>query len=786
MTATFYECHPEDGCEGKYRYDSLDSFRKHRSQKHKLPQFVNVHDVCEGENHNDDDDNTSDSAFTCNNELPLVEVNNVPETQSFEELLTHDLLCIFSDLYTLTDVNRKRVRDVIQIFSDRFLQGKAFKYLQKSISETLCHENLNQYMSDFSNSLQTYSTESRQFQFLSSKGKFTEPVSYKIGERKDYKIVNGQQTAVSVDLKATFIPLRETLKNFFEVDDIFSRTLFYMDQLMENQSNSSSQVITNFIQGEYWKEIRSNYSSEKIVLPLIIYFDEFEVDNALGSHAGLNKIGGVYCSVPCLPIEFQSKLENIFLVILFNVLDRKSTEDIFLFTKLIEELNFLSSTGITICTKNGDFIVFFQMVLLIGDNLGMHSLMGFVESFSSNFPCRFCMIQKSELRNVFHEKDCILRTIDVYNECLRINDLSQTGIKRTCVFNSVLNFHIMLAPCVDIMHDILEGVADYDLGFILNHYIYILKYFTLDHLNQRLQAYAFDSNDMRSKPPTFTNKLSKEKISLSSSETACLIQNISLMIGDFVPKNDKFWPCITMLRNIMNVTFSTQFQVEVPDFLQTLITEYLTKLTELGLSLRPKHHYMLHYSRIMRLMGPLGKLSSMRYESKHRINKIIANATTSRLNICKTIAIKNQLKFCQRLLNNDGNSDIFECGPIDSESLQKVYGRIEKVCLVKYIKFLGHEIKPNKNVLIRPSENYLEMLLVENIMIRELHKVVLSCKPLKYNFDPHLDAFEIESNVCADDGDEERETLDVYNLYECMLTYKVFWNEKTYVLKKFV
>ncbi len=184
-------------------------------------------------------------------------------------------------------------------------------------------------------------------------------------------------------------------------------------------------------------------------------------------------------------------------------------------------------------------------------------------------------------------------------------------------------------------------------------------------------------------------------------------------------------------------------------------------------------------------MGPLGKLSSMRCESKHRINKIIANATTSRLNICKTIAIKNQLKFCQRLLNNDGNSDFFEFGPIDSESLQKVYGRIEKKCLVKYIKFLGHETKPNENVL-RPNENYLEMLLKENIMIRELHSVVLSCKPPKYNFDPHLDAFEIESNVCADDGDEEREMLDVYNLYECMLTYKVFWNEKTYVLKKFV
>ena len=36
-----------------------------------------------------------------------------------------------------------------------------------------------------------------------------------------------------------------------------------------------------------------------------------------------------------------------------------------------------------------------------GDNLGMHGLFGFTESFVANHPCRFCLIhrQRSDERN---------------------------------------------------------------------------------------------------------------------------------------------------------------------------------------------------------------------------------------------------------------------------------------------------------------------------------------------------------------------------------------------------
>lgn len=78
-----------------------------------------------------------------------------------------------------------------------------------------------------------------------------------------------------------------------------------------------------------------------VVLPLFLYFDDFRTDNALGSHAGKNKIGGTYISTPCYPPEFQSSLSSIFMALVFYPRDRVEFGNISIFKTLIKELNFL-------------------------------------------------------------------------------------------------------------------------------------------------------------------------------------------------------------------------------------------------------------------------------------------------------------------------------------------------------------------------------------------------------------------------------------------------------------
>jgi len=143
---------------------------------------------------------------------------------------------------------------------------------------------------------------------------------------------------------------------------------------------SESELISSFIQSQLWKE-KLRMNQNKIILPLFLYFDDFEVNNPLGSHAGSQKLGAVYVSLSCLPPELSSSLNNIFLASLFKSDDKKCYGNRIIFYNLITELNYLKDTGITITIKNISHQVYFSLGLILGDNLGLHSILGFSENY---------------------------------------------------------------------------------------------------------------------------------------------------------------------------------------------------------------------------------------------------------------------------------------------------------------------------------------------------------------------------------------------------------------------
>lgn len=49
-----------------------------------------------------------------------------------------------------------------------------------------------------------------------------------------------------------------------------------------------------------------------IVIAIIVYFDDFEPNNAIGSRSGSHKIGGVYIKIACLPDHLNYKLAHIY------------------------------------------------------------------------------------------------------------------------------------------------------------------------------------------------------------------------------------------------------------------------------------------------------------------------------------------------------------------------------------------------------------------------------------------------------------------------------------------
>lgn len=98
------------------------------------------------------------------------------------------------------------------------------------------------------------------------------------------------------------------------------------------------------------------------MFPLLIYFDDFEVGNPLGSHSGINKLGAVYASVPLIPPEYLSKLTSIFVCMLFHSMDIKTFGSAIVFSRLVDELNYLSTEGIII--EPNKTKLKFQLILL--------------------------------------------------------------------------------------------------------------------------------------------------------------------------------------------------------------------------------------------------------------------------------------------------------------------------------------------------------------------------------------------------------------------------------------
>lgn len=202
-----------------------------------------------------------------------------------------------------------------------------------------------------------------------------------------------------------------------------------------------------------------------------------QVNNPLEGHAGAQKLGAVYVSLACLPPELFSLIDNIFLTSLFKADDLNTFGNEIIFKDLISELNFLESSGIDITVNEKNYTIFYSLGLTVGDNLGLHTILGFVQSFVACYPCRFCKTHSNVCHNQTMQDDNSLRNATNYLYDVASNDVSISGIRELCVWDQVYSFSVISNYSDDIMNDLLEGVYNYEIGFILKEMVFNLNYF---------------------------------------------------------------------------------------------------------------------------------------------------------------------------------------------------------------------------------------------------------------------------------------------------------------------
>ncbi|KAF2886229.1 hypothetical protein ILUMI_19945 [Ignelater luminosus] len=299
--------------------------------------------------------------------------------------------------------------------------------------------------------------------------------------------------------------------------DLFTNLLTTGELLNDMKTHYSellkeTNVIGNFVQCNLWKSKVFNYD-DKTVFPLILFFDDYEVGNALGSCAGKNKLEAVYVSFTSLPPHITSKLNNIFSFALFYSSDRKLFGNN-MFSKLIEELQYLQDNGILLLNET----VYFKVCLISGDNIGVHGIFGFTESFSCTYSCRFCRVDKNRMHTMTTQDDDLMRSIDSYNHDVLVNNVTETRIKENCIWHNLSGFHVVDNFTVDIMHDLLEGVCNYDISGLLRAIIFDLKLFSIDTLNSRIQMFNYTEIESSNRPPIIAVDRLKSGLKMSPSE----------------------------------------------------------------------------------------------------------------------------------------------------------------------------------------------------------------------------------------------------------------------------
>lgn len=602
-------------------------------------------------------------------------------------------------------------------------------------------------------------TEHDRIQHFMKSGNYIESKAFTVGKRLERVRTKDGVKSVWVEVTAEYIPLASVLKKFLELPDALESILSYMDQLM-NESDS----LSNFIQGLLWQMKRSKFSLSDVVLPLSGYYDAFQANNNLGPHP--LSIGGVYFSILCLPPEVASRIENIFLTMLFNSSDLKEFGTKKFLKPLKEELDCLEREGLEVTLPSGEQKrVYFVLGLFLGDNLGLHELFGFVCAFAfANVPCRFCKIGKLQMKHRVVLDPSLLRNRVNYIEDVIRNDPSKTGLRHECDLNSE-SFHVTENLEGDILHDWDEGILHKVMAFVVTKLIEA-GFFTLKALNHRMSLLDFGQYS-----PLYRTKLSvddkdlENKFKMTGSEMQSFAKNFGILVGDLVSEGNEIWQLYLSLVQCLDLVLAKTLPKSSLTTLQYHLKELGNRCLSLGNTFTFKFHKILwHYPRIIEHSGPVCHLSVRRFESKHRELKMYANACISRVNLKKSLAKKHHLILCERFIANQSILSEISVGSGDPlsllddfqnlrELLLPVFSDLRSVFVPNWIDYKGSRFDQTSIVIIDIDDEFGWPVFgqVRSILLSD-KTVALLCRPLETaRFNEHIHAYE----VCKSDHQEK-------------------------------
>lgn len=336
----------------------------------------------------------------------------------------------------------------------------------------------------------------------------------------------------------------------------------------------------------------------------------------------------------------------MFLVLLCREKDFKEFGQAKAFSELLTDLKELERTGMV---ASDETVVKGTLYCIVGDNLGSHCIGGFSENFSrSEYFCRYCLITRSEFGG-----DPLVcgpeRTPENYAAAVDRLQIEGTpdveGIKFMSVFSSLEHFNVCqpgLPPCVG--HDVSEGVLSYDVALYLKYFIKKKAWFSYSTLNRRIKQFKYCDSDASTKPCEVNSQAAK--LSGQAVQNWNFLRLLPLIIGDRVKDTtDDVWQLTLHLKDIVEMVCAQKISMPQVAYLDILIQAYLESRKAFfpESTLKPKQHYLRHYQALILKFGPLIRLWTMRFESKHSYFKRCARNLKNFKNLCQMLSERHQM-----------------------------------------------------------------------------------------------------------------------------------------------
>lgn len=630
-----------DGCQS--RFSSIGYYKTHLRRKHPIFHHEhiatrqrqeasmpvqgteNVHDLPDpvpGNVNLDNLENINQEAIQpendFNNELHELTAHKLLHLRELKKLTYKSIphiLEIMKDIYTLY-VSRTKV-NIENILHDENVSD----FARQAIKEEFDNQNY-----DFQSLVETFSNEDRFNSFIADHFHFVEPEQKYIGE-----VEHGESFQ--------YISILKTLQILMQNEEVFAQIM--------NSHESGDRALRDLCDGTKFAE-HELFKENQNTLQIILYYDDFTVVNPIGYKASEYKFGAFYFTLGNIEPRYRSKLHVIQLVTLANSSTIKNHGFNAVLQPLVRDLQHLETEGIVIERPDGQLTLRGTVITVIGDNLGMHSLGGFMESFNVRRPCRFCSIEKDTLDN-FNIANTPRRTPASYNdqvEVVSINpDMSSLyGVKANSVLNNLRYFHVVGGMPSDIAHDLFESGLACDILHCMIEYSISEGHFIMEYLNGRIQDFKYASTDKVNKPNKLPEKISKLKVKQNCAQIWTLVRLYPLLVGEAVPEGDAKWEMYLTFVDMVEALCAKEMSIADVVCLSDLINEfhemYLEQFPERHL--KPKGHYTLHYAEQVKEFGPLIHCWSVRFEGKHSFFKEIVRRTKNRKNLCKTMAMRHQ------------------------------------------------------------------------------------------------------------------------------------------------